>query len=74
MAIHPLTLIVFVCTLAGLDSGCGSGTNAPPSKSNGTGIEAHNAWALEVSLDVEWAHSIAPGANILLVRIEDDVA
>ena len=30
MAIHPLTLIVFVCTLAGLDSGCGGGTNAPP--------------------------------------------
>ena len=31
MAIRPLTLIVFVCTLAGLDSGCGGGTNAPPS-------------------------------------------
>lgn len=42
-------------------------TSAPPPKSNGTGLEAHNAWALEVSLDVEWAHSIAPGANILLV-------
>ena len=42
-------------------------TKAPPSTSNGTGLEAHNAWALEVSLDVEWAHSIAPGANILLV-------
>jgi subtilase family serine protease len=25
-------------------------------------------WALEISLDVEWAHAIAPGANILLVE------
>lgn len=39
----------------------------PPPPSNGTGQEAHNLWALEIALDVEWAHSIAPGANILLV-------
>src|SRR3954471_3388132 len=26
-----------------------------------------DGWALETTLDVEWAHSIAPGANILLV-------
>ncbi len=25
-------------------------------------------WALETSLDVEWAHSVAPGANIVLVE------
>jgi subtilase family serine protease len=42
-------------------------TKAPPSKSNGTGLQDKSAWALEVSLDVETAHSIAPGANILLV-------
>jgi subtilase family serine protease len=42
-------------------------TKAPPSTSNGTGLENKNAWGLEVSLDVEWSHSIAPGANILLV-------
>jgi subtilase family serine protease len=42
-------------------------TKAPPSKSNGTGQEDKSAWALEVSLDVEVAHSIAPRANILLV-------
>lgn len=41
-------------------------TAAPP-PSNGTGQEAHNLWALEVSLDVEWAHATAPMANILLV-------
>jgi subtilase family serine protease len=42
-------------------------TKAPPSNSNGSGLQDKSAWALEVSLDVEWAHSIAPGANILLV-------
>ncbi len=42
-------------------------TKAPPSKSNGTGLQDKAAWALEVSLDVETAHSIAPAANILLV-------
>ncbi|HET6877407.1 MAG TPA: S53 family peptidase [Jatrophihabitans sp.] len=40
---------------------------APPPKSNGTGQQDRNLWALETSLDVEWAHSIAPGANILNV-------
>ncbi len=41
-------------------------TMAPP-PSNGTGLEDKSAWALEVSLDVEMVHSIAPHANILLV-------
>ncbi|MFB3893529.1 MAG: LEPR-XLL domain-containing protein [Phycisphaerae bacterium] len=27
-----------------------------------------NSWAIETSLDVEWAHAIAPGASILLVE------
>ena len=39
----------------------------PPPPNNGTGMENHNLWALEVSLDVEWAHATAPLANILLV-------
>ncbi len=42
-------------------------TKAPPSTSNGTGQEDKAAWALEVSLDVETAHAMAPMANILLV-------
>jgi subtilase family serine protease len=41
-------------------------TKAPPSN-NGTGQEDKSAWALEVALDVETAHAMAPGANILLV-------
>jgi subtilase family serine protease len=40
---------------------------APPSGSKGTGLQARNAWALETSLDVEWAHAIAPQANIINV-------
>jgi subtilase family serine protease len=27
-----------------------------------------SGWALEISLDIQWAHSIAPGAKILLVE------
>src|SRR5436309_14761561 len=42
-------------------------TKAPPSSSNSPGQEDKSAWALEVSLDVETAHAIAPGANIILV-------
>ncbi|QGN58555.1 S53 family peptidase [Nostocoides sp. HKS02] len=42
-------------------------TKAPPPTSHGTGQEAKSAWAIEVALDVETAHSMAPGANILLV-------
>ncbi len=29
---------------------------------------ASATWAIEITLDVEWAHAIAPGANILLVE------
>jgi hypothetical protein len=35
------------------------GTTPPP---------ADREWGLEISLDVEWAHAMAPGANILLVQ------
>lgn len=40
---------------------------APPDKSKGTGQENSSGWALEVALDVQWAHAFAPKANILLV-------
>ena len=42
-------------------------TKAPPATSHGTGQEDRSAWALEVALDVETSHAMAPGANILLV-------
>jgi subtilase family serine protease len=42
-------------------------TVAPPPTSQGTGQEDKANWDLEVTLDVETAHAMAPGANILLV-------
>src|SRR5262245_35242038 len=42
-------------------------TSAQPPTANGTGQQDRSAWALEVSLDVETAHAIAPMANIILV-------
>jgi subtilase family serine protease len=53
------------------------GIAAPPSfeilnqygqSSNLPGADSSGAWALETALDVEWAHAIAPGANIVLVE------
>src|SRR5438128_8894149 len=51
------------------------GIPAPPSFKKVTqtgatsGYPATNAtWALEIALDVEWAHAIAPAAGILLVE------
>ena len=40
---------------------------AAPPNSNGAGTQTRNVWALETSLDVEWAHAVAPMANILNV-------
>jgi subtilase family serine protease len=45
----------------------GSPAPVPQPPNNGTGQENHFGWAVEVSLDVEWAHATAPGANIILV-------
>lgn len=38
-----------------------------PPKSQSPGQEESNAWSVEVALDMEYAHTIAPGANITLV-------
>lgn len=40
----------------------GSGTKPPP----------NTGWQEEISLDVEWAHAIAPGAKIILVEAADN--
>ena len=45
----------------------GSPATKPPPDNNSPGQEDRSAWALEVALDVETAHAMAPGANILLV-------
>jgi subtilase family serine protease len=39
------------------------------SETGSSKLPANNSsWAMETALDVEWAHAIAPGANILLVE------
>ncbi|MDE1842850.1 MAG: fibronectin type III domain-containing protein, partial [Thaumarchaeota archaeon] len=40
-------------------------------KSAPTGITTDSGWAMEISLDVQWAHSVAPGAKIVLVESLD---
>jgi subtilase family serine protease len=50
------------CTTA---SGCFTKVN----QTGGTTYPRKDAgWSLEISLDVQWAHAIAPGANVLLVE------
>src|SRR5262249_26108127 len=34
----------------------------------GSQPRTNGGWAQEISIDVEWAHAIAPGANIMLVE------
>src|SRR5437660_2266381 len=40
----------------------------PPFPQDPFGVADRLGWGVETSLDVEWAHSMAPGANILLVE------
>ncbi len=47
----------------------GSPATLVPPPNHSPGLEDKSAWSVEVSLDVEWAHSIAPKANILLVTV-----
>src|SRR5262249_31403185 len=39
---------------------------------NQAGGQTDEGWALEESMDVEWAHAIAPGAKILVVEATPD--
>jgi subtilase family serine protease len=47
-----------------------NGTAVTPK--NGPSLGYDSGWALEIALDVEWAHSMAPGANIVLVEVPVD--
>ncbi len=40
--------------------------------SGGQAPSSNAAWSAEIALDVEWAHSVAPGASILLVEANSD--
>jgi subtilase family serine protease len=54
--------------LATFDSQYGlSAPNLQTYTLSGTSVGSNDDWAVETTLDVEWAHAIAPGASILLV-------
>src|SRR6266536_320094 len=54
------------CTTA---NGCFAKVN----QRGGTSYPRKDAgWALEISLDIQWAHAIAPGAHILLVEADSN--
>jgi subtilase family serine protease len=55
-----------------LDGTNGNGTFQQIDLSNGTLSPRYNDWTLETALDVEWAHAIAPKANIVLVEAASD--
>jgi subtilase family serine protease len=42
-------------------------TKSPPDTANSVGKQDRSGWIVEVSLDVEWVHAVAPRANVLLV-------
>ena len=47
---------------------CTTGNNCFEKHKIASGVKSNSGWALETSLDVEWAHAIAPNAKILLVE------
>ncbi|HVC75116.1 MAG TPA: S53 family peptidase [Candidatus Micrarchaeaceae archaeon] len=47
---------------------CTNAKSQPPT-ANDPGQENKSAWSVEVSLDVEWVHAVAPRANVLLVTV-----
>jgi subtilase family serine protease len=55
-----------------LDGAGGNGTFTQLDLSGGTLSPPGDDWTLETALDVEWAHAVAPKANILLVEAASD--
>jgi hypothetical protein len=58
--------------LPALDGANGNGTFTQVDLSKGTLAPRWDDWTLESALDVEWAHAIAPRANIVLVSAASD--
>ncbi|HXR54569.1 MAG TPA: PKD domain-containing protein [Acidimicrobiales bacterium] len=51
------------------NSGCFTKVN----QTGGSSLPSSNGgWALEISLDIEWAHAVAPGARVLLVEAKSN--
>jgi subtilase family serine protease len=66
LGVFSSTFSLPACTTA---NGCFSKVN----QTGGATYPRKDAgWALEISLDVQWAHAIAPGARILLVEADSN--
>jgi subtilase family serine protease len=59
--------------LAQLNGQNGNGKFTQLDLSNKTLSPVGNDWTVETALDVEWAHAVAPKANILLVEAANDL-
>ncbi len=55
-----------------VDGKNGNGTFRQIDLSNRTSSPAGDDWSVETALDVEWAHAVAPKANIVLVEAASD--
>ncbi len=58
------------CSLAVVYAAKGSTTAAPTGALTATAPAINKSWVTEISLDVEWAHAIAPLARIVLVEAQ----
>lgn len=74
---HPCFQVIAEGSSSGTGSGGtstgggGGGTSCHGGKKNNCKVSAQTVnatWALEQALDTQWAHAIAPGADILLVQ------
>jgi subtilase family serine protease len=62
-------LHVFSTTMSLPDCTTGNGCLKIVNQNGGSKLPRTNSgWALEISLDIQWAHAMAPGAQILLVE------
>jgi subtilase family serine protease len=55
----------------GYSSPCFNFTQVNQAGGSGLPTDSNSDWDLEISLDIEWAHALAPAANILLVEAND---
>ena len=57
------------CTSSTLQFGLSDPKLTVVNQSGGSSLPSANSnWGVEIALDVEWAHAMAPGVNILLVE------
>ena len=65
--VNPVSFVVLYAPFGGATPGsCKNDAPTKPSPAAGTG------WDIEASLDVQWSHAMAPGANLYLVEAQSN--